>query len=253
MKTMFDLTGKTALITGSTRGIGFAMAAGFAKFGANLIVHGTRPGKKLDEAVTKIERQGAQAVGIAADLSNSEQVAELINEANSCFAGIDILILNASRQAHMTVEQFNAEEFHLEYDVNLRSTFELINGVLPNMKAKQWGRVLSIGSVNQWKQSSQLTIYATTKSAQLNLIMNCAREYAKYGITFNNLAPGVIQTDRNSDVLADKSKCRKILDMIPAGRFGDKEECVGPALMLCSEAGSYVNGADIPVTGGMHL
>ena len=120
-------------------------------------------------------------------------------------------------------------------------------------QAQHWGRVLTIGSVNQWKQSPRLAIYSTTKSAQVNLIMNCAREYAKDGITFNNLAPGVITTDRNRATLADESTRQQILAKIPARRFGTAGECVGPALMLCSESGSYITGADIPVTGGMHL
>ena len=253
MKSMFDLTGKTALITGSSRGIGYATAIAFAQAGANVIVHGSRPSKKLEESVEKIKKNGDKAVGIAADLSKGEQVAELIIKSRETFGCIDILILNASTQNYMTVENFEEEEFQREYDVNLKSSFELIKAVLPDMKANKWGRVLTIGSVNQWKQSARLAIYSTTKSAQVNLVMNCAREYAEYGITFNNLAPGVITTDRNVETLADESVCQRLLNMIPAARLGNPDECAGPALMLCSEAGSYITGADIPVTGGMHL
>jgi len=253
MNSIFDLTGKTALITGSSRGIGHAMAIVFAQAGAKVIVHGNRPSKKLDESVEEIKKNGGKAVGIAADLSKGEQVDELLEKSSKAFGGIDILILNASIQSYMTVEDFEEEEFQREYDVNLKSSFVLIKAVLPNMKAKRWGRVLTIGSVNQWKQSPRLAIYSTTKSAQVNLVMNCAREYAEYGITFNNLAPGVIVTDRNAETLADESVCQRLFNMIPAARLGNSEECVGPALMLCSEAGSYITGADIPVTGGMHL
>ena len=153
----------------------------------------------------------------------------------------------------MTVEDFEENEFVREYAVNLKSSFELIKAALPHMKSQKWGRVLSIGSVNQWKQNPRLSVYSTTKSAQVNLVMNCAREYAEYGITFNNLAPGVISTDRNAEALANESIRKKLFTMIPAARFGKTEDCVGPALMLCSEAGSYITGADIPVTGGMHL
>lgn len=253
MNSMFDLTGKTAIITGSSRGIGHAMAIAFAQAGANVIVHGSRPSKKLDETVAEIKQAGNEAFGIAADLSKSEQIAELIAKSRKAFGSIDILILNASIQNHMTVEEFEKNEFKFEYDVNLKSSFELIKAVLPDMKGKKWGRVLAIGSVSQWKQNPRLVIYSTTKSAQVNLIMSCAREYAKHGITFNNLAPGVIITDRNTETLANKSFHQKILAMIPAARLGNPEECVGPALMLCSETGSYITGADIPVTGGMHL
>jgi NAD(P)-dependent dehydrogenase (short-subunit alcohol dehydrogenase family) len=249
---IFDLTGKTALITGSSRGIGRAIALGFAEAGANVVVHGTRLSEKLSKTVTEINSVGDKAIQIAADLSDRQQITRLIEEAKA-FGSIDILVLNASIQTYMPIEEFDEIEFSREYDVNLKSSFELIKAVLPHMKSQKWGRVLSIGSVNQWKQNPRLAIYSTTKSAQVNLIMNCAREYAKYGITFNNLAPGVITTDRNGETLSNENVCKKILKLIPAFRFGKSEECVGAALMLCSNAASYITGADLPVTGGMHL
>lgn len=253
MNTMFDLSGKTALITGSSRGIGRALAICFAQAGANVIVHGSCTSKKLYECVAEIKEIGCKAVWIAADLSKAEQIDELLEKSREAFGCIDILILNASIQSYMTVEDFEEEEFQREYDVNLKSSFTLIKALLPDMKAKNWGRVLTIGSVNQWKQSARLAVYSTTKSAQVNLVMNCAREYAGYGITFNNLAPGVICTDRNVETLADESVRQRLLNLIPAVRFGKSEDCVGPALMLCSRAGDYITGADLPVTGGMHL
>lgn len=250
---MFDLNNKTVLITGSSRGIGRALALGFATAGANVIVHGSRKSDQLNSTVREIAQSGAEVCGIDADLSKSASIKTLVATSSQAFGNIDILILNASMQTYMTVEEFNAEEFDKEYDVNLKSSFKLIKAVLPAMQAQQWGRVLTIGSVNQWKQSPHLAIYSTTKSAQVNLIMNCARQYAKDAITFNNLAPGVITTDRNKATLADESTRQQLLERIPAKRFGDVAECVGPALMLCSESASYITGADIPVTGGMHL
>jgi NAD(P)-dependent dehydrogenase (short-subunit alcohol dehydrogenase family) len=250
---MFNLTGKAALITGSSRGIGRAIALKFAEAGANVIVHGSRSGEKLSQTVAEINSAGGKAVEIAADLSESRQVAHLVEEAVNTFGGIDILVLNASIQSYMTVEEFDELEFEKEYAVNLKSSFELIKAALPHMKTQKWGRVLSIGSVNQWKQNPRLSIYSTTKSAQVNLIMNCAREYSRYGITFNNLAPGIISTDRNRDALSNEEVRQRLLKAVPAARIGNSEDCVGPALMLCSEAGAYITGADLPVTGGMHL
>ena len=250
---LFDLTGKTALITGSSRGIGRAIALRFAEAGASVIVHGSRAGEKLSETVAEIKSNGGKAIGIAADLSDSQQISQLVKEVNDTFNSIDILVLNASIQSYMTVEEFDEFEFEKEYAVNLKSSFGLIKAVLPHMKSQKWGRVLSIGSVNQWKQNPRLSVYSTTKSAQVNLIMNCAREYSKYGITFNNLAPGVISTDRNREALVNEEIRLKLIKMIPADRLGSSEDCTGPALMLCSEAGAYITGADIPVTGGMHL
>ena len=253
MNSMFNLTGKTALVTGSSRGIGRAIASTFAQAGANVIVHGSSTSKKLSEIVAEIKSNGGKAIEIAADLSDSRQISQLGEKAIAAFNGIDILVLNASIQSYMTIEEFDEVEFEKEYAVNLKSSFELIKAVLPHMKSQKWGRVLSIGSVNQWKQNPRLSVYSTTKSAQVNLIMNCAREYSKYGITFNNLAPGVISTDRNREALSNEEIHQRLLKMVPADRFGNSEDCASPALMLCSEAGSYITGADIPVTGGMHL
>ena len=250
---IFDLTGKTALITGSSRGIGRDIALGFADAGANIIVHGSGMSERLSETAAEINSNGGKAIETAADLSEKRQITELIREAVNIFGCIDILVLNASIQSYMAIEEFNGKEFDWEYAVNLKSSFELIKAVLPHMKSRGWGRVLSIGSVNQWKQNPRLAVYSTTKSAQVNLIMNCAREYAKFGITFNNLAPGVIITDRNKETLSDENIRDKILKLIPASEFGKSEDCVGAALLLCSDAGSYITGADLPVTGGMHL
>ena len=115
------------------------------------------------------------------------------------------------------------------------------------------GRVVALGSVNQWRQSPRLPIYAATKSAISNLIQNCARKYAADGITFNTIAPGVIATDRNTEALADQEIVEKLLTVIPAKRFGLAEDCAGIALLLASDAGSYITGCDIPVAGGMQL
>jgi NAD(P)-dependent dehydrogenase (short-subunit alcohol dehydrogenase family) len=223
----FQLNGRTALVTGSTRGIGLAIADMLEQYGARVIRHNSR----------------------VADLASSMETARLLDEAGP----VDILVLNASVQHYRTVEDFNEDELAAQVNVNLRSGFQLIQGVLPGMRARRWGRVLSIGSVNQWKQSPRLAVYAATKSALSNLMQNCARTYAADGITFNTLAPGVIATDRNRNALADAATVETLLQRIPAGRFGTPEDCAGAALLLCSDAGAYITGTDIPVAGGMQL
>ena len=214
-----------------------------------MFVHGSHPGEKLDAAAKEICDSGGSAEAISADLGCEKAVKQLIEQ----ISNIDILVLNASVQSYQPIEKFTTEEFDQQYAVNLRSAFQLIQAVIPGMKNRHWGRLLAIGSVNQYTPSSRLPIYSTTKSALVNLMINCARQYAPYGITANNLAPGVILTDRNTEALKDETYKTDILKMIPAGRFGSVEDCVGLALLLCSDAGSYITGADIPVTGGMHL
>ena len=156
-------------------------------------------------------------------------------------------------QAYRTLTEFDPEEFAREFNTNVRSSFALVKAFLPGMAKRGFGRIITIGSVNQWKQSPRLCIYASTKSAQVNMIMNCARSYAKFGITANNIAPGVIATDRNKAALDDPAMAEMIMKQIPAARFGTAEDCAGLALLLCSDAGSYITGADIPVAGGMQL
>ena len=121
------------------------------------------------------------------------------------------------------------------------------------MQAKHFGRIIALGSVNQWKQSPRLVVYSATKSALSNVIQNCARKYACDNITFNTIAPGVMATDRNREALSDPSTVEKLMTVIPAKRFGTPEDCAGLALLLASEAGAYITGTDIPVAGGMQL
>jgi NAD(P)-dependent dehydrogenase (short-subunit alcohol dehydrogenase family) len=249
LQKMFNLNGRKALVTGSSRGIGKAIAMTLAQAGAQVFVHGSHPGEKLDAAVKEICDSGGSATAVSADLGCESTVKQLIEQ----ISNIDILVLNASVQSYQPVEEFTTEEFDRQYAVNLRSAFQLIQAVVPEMKNRHWGRLLAIGSVNQYTPSPRLPIYSTTKSALANLMINCARQYAPYGITANNLAPGVICTDRNTDALKDEAYKMTLLKMIPAGRFGSVEDCAGLALLLCSDAGSYITGADIPVTGGMHL
>ncbi len=225
--TDFRLDGRVALVTGSSRGIGLAIADTLENHGARVIRHGLQ----------------------TADLSSSEETARLL----STCGPVDILVLNASCQYYQTIEEFAPEDFVKQADVNLRSSFQLIQGVIPGMRGKNWGRVLAIGSINQWKQSPRLAVYAATKAALSNLMQNCARTYAACGMTFNTLAPGVIATDRNRAALAEPSCSEQLLATIPARRFGTPADCAGAALLLCSEAGAYITGADIPVAGGMQL
>jgi NAD(P)-dependent dehydrogenase (short-subunit alcohol dehydrogenase family) len=133
------------------------------------------------------------------------------------------------------------------------ATLRLIQLCEPAMTARRWGRILTIGSVQQSRPHPDMAIYAASKSAQLNLVPNLARQLAPFGVTINNLAPGVISTDRNADALADAVYAAQVRAKIPAGRFGDPGDCTGAALLLCSEAGRYITGQDLYVDGGMAL
>jgi len=253
MTDIFKIKGRVALVTGSSRGIGRAIAQALAQAGAVVGVHGVKESKALDEAVEELRALGGTAEPLTGDLASSEEVAILARRCRETIGAPDILILNASIQTYMPLENFSAAELEREYAVNVRSSFELVKEFLPDMKAKKWGRILAIGSVNQWKPSPRLPVYASSKAALSNFMLSCARHNSQFGITANNLAPGVIVTDRNREALSDQDFSDKVMAGIPAGRFGKPDDCAGLALLLCSDAGAYITGADIPVDGGMSI
>lgn len=253
MNPLFNLKGRTALVTGSSRGIGRAIALELARAGADLLVHGTRPGESLDSAAAEIGATGSKAVALTGDLGDAGETEQLIRACRETAGAPDIVVLNASVQSYMPLEAFAPGEFEREFAVNVRSAFQLVRAFLPEMKAKGWGRLLSIGSVNQWMPSPRLPVYAATKAALANFMLGCARAYAGHGITANNIAPGVIVTGRNREALADAAFRARALEGIPAGRFGTPGDCAGLALLLCSDAGAYITGTDIAVDGGMRL
>ena len=244
----FRLDGRRALVTGSSRGIGRSIALALAQAGAEVVYHGTAPSQKLADAVAEARADGAKATSVTADLADPAAVERLAE-----VGAVDILVLNASVQKYQSIELFEPEEFTRQFQVNVAASLKLIEAFLPAMRERGWGRVLVIGSVNHFRPAARLITYSATKSALDNVIRNAAVSHSRYGITFNTLSPGVIATDRNAAALADPEKVRMLLAGIPAGHFGQADDCAGAALLLCSDAGAYITGANLPVTGGMHL
>ena len=242
---MFDLTGKTALVTGSTQGIGFAIAKTFAEYGAKVFVHGAASMEKCEKASSLIEN----SIPIKADLSQSGCAEELYKQTGD----VDILVLNASVQIRGGLDCVTDEDFSMQFNTNVRSSMQLVQKYVPHMKKQHYGRIVMIGSVNQYKQNPQLMVYAETKSAQMNFVQTMARELADFGITVNNIAPGVILTPRNEAALSDDEYRAKILSSIPAGYAGRAEDIAPAALLLCADEGRYITGTDIVIDGGMHL
>src|SRR5262249_3953317 len=136
---------------------------------------------------------------------------------------------------------------------NIRATIELLQNTVPAMAERGFGRVVTLGSIQEAKPNPALLVYAALKSAQANMALNLARQYAARGVTLNNLAPGAIATDRNRAVLSDRAYKARVESMIPAGRIGAPDDCAGACLLLCSDAGSYINGQTLFVDGGWHI
>lgn len=236
---------KTVLVTGSTQGIGKAIAARLVKNGYKVIVHCSRDKDKAERVKNEI---GAYS-SVICDLSTENCAEELKKQTGAA----DVLILNASVQFKQNWLDIKSEEINKQLSVNFVSTLKLMQAYYPDMEKQGFGRIITIGSVNQHRQHPELFVYAATKCAVLSLVKNLAKIAAKSGVTVNNVAPGAIDTPRNEAVLNNESLLKKVEAQIPAGRFGTAEECAGIVAYLVSEDASYITGADIVVDGGMSL
>jgi NAD(P)-dependent dehydrogenase (short-subunit alcohol dehydrogenase family) len=249
----FSLQGKTAFVTGSSRGIGRAIVLGLAELGANVVVHGVRAGKAADEVLTAVRALGREATFVAGDLSQTGGGRLCAEAVLATVGAVDVVVLNASIQIKKDWLEQSSQEVVSQMQTNFVASFEMLQAFVPNMKSAGWGRVLTVGSVQQSKPHPMMLPYAASKCAQMSMVTSLARDLAPYGITVNNLAPGVIQTDRNLEALADADYADLVKSKIPARSFGESEDCVGVAQLLCSDAGRYITGQDIYADGGMSL
>ncbi len=242
---MFDLTGKKAIVTGSSQGIGKELAKCLRDHGAEVYVHGTEKTDKLLKAAEYVETDKI----VAANLFESDCADKLYSQTGA----VDILVLNASIQIKKPWDSFTEEEFDNHISCNLKSSYFIIQKYIEGMKKNNWGRIVTIGSTNQYNNHPELLIYGVTKVAQMKMVQNIAPFIAPYGITINNIAPGAIATPRNDKALADEAFYKKIIEAIPMGYIGDAKDINGAALLLCSEEGRYITGSEIVVDGGMRL
>jgi len=247
----FRLDGRTALVTGARREIGRAIALGLAAQGALVAVHhlgSDEESRDAAEVVGLIRDGGGRAEAFAGDFAADGAGAALARQVVAAFGVVDILVLNASIELVEPWTEISRERFDRQVAVNLRSTLELLQALVPAMQARGWGRVVTIGSVQQQRPHPSMLVYAGSKAMQHNWVLSLARQVGGSGVTVNNLAPGAIATARNREQLAREGE--RLLGNIPAGRFGRPEDLVGAALLLCSDAGSYINGASLLVDGG---
>lgn len=246
MTTKFDLSGKRALVTGSTQGIGFAAAKILAEYGAEVFVHGTSSEEKCKKAAEQI---GGLTKSVRKDLFAAD-CAECIYDKTG---DVDILVLNASLQIRKSWDEITLEEYERQMNINFRASLLMIQKYVSYMKEKKWGRIICVGSVQQYKPHKDMLVYAAGKQAQMSMVENLAKQLAAYGITVNNISPGVIATPRNDDALADEEYKKNVLSGIPSGYIAEPSDCAGGVLLLASEAGRYITGIDLTIDGGMRL
>ncbi len=240
---------KTALVTGSSRGIGRAIAIRLAKDGFKVIVHGAGNVAKAEETKKIIEENGGVAEVFMSDLCDVEETKKLIERTGN----VDVLVLNASLQYKTPWKEITVEACYEQLNCNFVSSMILIQNAVPYMTKNHWGRIVTIGSVQEAKPHPDMLVYSASKAAQTNLVKSLSLQLAKDGITVNNVAPGVIYTDRNVDALSDPEYAKKVTDSIPVGFYGEPHDCEGIVSLLCSEEGRYITGQSIYVDGGKSL
>ena len=201
--------------------------------------------EKCERAAAKIEN----ASFVCVNLSDKDAAERLYMETGN----VDILVLNASVQYRTPWDEIGTEEFSNQVQVNMKTTLDAMQLYAKSMKEKRWGRIVTVGSVQQYKPHKDMAVYAATKSAVMSFVRNIGKQLAPYGVTVNNLNPGVIATPRNDKALSDPEYRKKVLDGIPMGYAGEAEDMAGAALLLCSEEGRYITGIDLLVDGGMSL
>lgn len=237
---------KWALITGSSRGIGRAIALRLAADGYSIIIHAAGNLKKAEETKALIEQNGGTARIEMANLCNTDETLDLTRR----IGPVDVLVLNASLQYRTPWQDIDTKACQEQLNCNFVSSMLLCQAVVPHMKKNGWGRIITIGSVQEAKPHPDMLIYSASKAAQSNMVHSLSLQLAKDGITVNNVAPGVIATDRNVEALSDEAYAKKVADSIPLGFYGQPDDCAGMISLLCSQEGRYITGQSIYIDGG---
>jgi gluconate 5-dehydrogenase len=243
---MFSLTGKRALITGSSQGIGFALAKGLAAAGAKVVLNG-RDTAKLEAAAAQIA--GAQT--LAFDATDHDGVRAAVDGFEASVGPIDILVNNAGMQHRTALEDFPADAFERLLQTNIASVFHVGQAVARHMIGRKAGKIINIASVQTALARPGIAPYTATKGAVGNLTKGMATDWAKHGLQCNAIAPGYFDTPLNAALVADKDFSAWLEKRTPAGRWGKVEELVGACVFLSSPASSFVNGHILYVDGGI--
>lgn len=250
MSDLFDLSGCRALVTGSSQGIGLALAAGLARQGASVVING-RNAARVDDACASLSAQGFKAERAIFDVTDKAQVDAGVEKIESEIGPIDILINNAGMQYRTQLEDFPADKFELLFKTNVTSVFLVGQAVARHMIKRGKGKIINIASVQSELARPSIAPYTATKGAVKNLTKGMCTDWARYGLQINAIAPGYFRTPLNQ-ALMDNAEFNAWLEKrTPAGRWGDVEELVGAAVFLASKASSFVNGETLHVDGGI--
>jgi NAD(P)-dependent dehydrogenase (short-subunit alcohol dehydrogenase family) len=244
---LFDLTGRTVVVTGGTRGIGLALAEGFVLAGADVVV-ASRKADACEEAAAHLRGLGGRAIGVPTHLGDLGALDALVTRAADEFGGIDVVVNNAANALTQPLGEMTPEAWAKSYDVNLRGPVFLVQHALPHLKSSAHAAVLNMVSVGAFNFAPGVSMYAAGKAALMSFTRSMAAAYAPFGIRVNALAPGPVDTDmmRNNPQEAIDAMAGATLQK----RLASPDEMVGAALLLTSDAGSYLTGQAIIVDGG---
>lgn len=250
--TPFDLRGRVALVTGGSKGLGLAIARGFAEAGADIIIC-SRHGDELEAARLQIaDGLSVRTLALVADMADRASVRELARKALEKLGRVDILVNNAGVNTPEEIDAISDEKWDQVLEINLTSCMALSRELAPQMKERRWGRIIHISSIMGLISKGGRASYSATKSALLGLTRGSAIDLGDHGITVNAICPGLFLTDMPRKLLT-KEQLDVFASRAAIGRTGEPKELVGPALMLASEAGSFITGSVLTVDGGLTI
>jgi NAD(P)-dependent dehydrogenase (short-subunit alcohol dehydrogenase family) len=251
--TLFDLSGKTAVITGSSKGIGRAIAEQMALFGANVVVSSRKAGP-CEEVVAGIKKAGGKAVSIPAHIGDKAALQNLVDKSRDAFGQIDILVCNAAVNPYFgPLAEISDEQFDRIMDNNIRSNLWLCTMVMPEMAKRKHGAIIIVSSIGGLRGSAMLGAYAISKAADMQLARNLAVEWGQHNIRVNAIAPGLVKTDFARTLWENKDLLAATLRQSPLGRIGEPVDIAGTAILLASNAGLFITGQTFVVDGGVTI
>ncbi|MEN3353659.1 MAG: 3-hydroxybutyrate dehydrogenase [Betaproteobacteria bacterium] len=256
---MTNLKGKTALVTGSTGGIGEAFARAFAEAGCNVVINGFGEAQAIEKLRASLERTGGKVIHHPADIGKADQVAAMIREAQTRFGGIDILVNNAVTRHYAPIEEFPVDKWELALAVNLSAAFHTIRLALPYMKQRNWGRIINMASIHATSVVRDRVDYVTTKHAIVGITRAVALETAQTGVTCNAISPGWVLTPHAERQIARKMEDKdcsreeamhELLEVRqPSRRPVLPSDVAALGIFLCSDAAASITGASLPIDG----
>jgi 2-deoxy-D-gluconate 3-dehydrogenase len=247
MNDLFNLDGKTAIITGSTTGLGQAMAIGLAQAGADIVIADILDSTETKEKISSI---GRKAIQLKVDLSKSESIFQIVKDTIDEFGKVDILINNAGIIRRTPAIDFTEKDWDDVMNINSRAVFFLCQAVAKDMIKRKYGKIINIASLLSFSGGITVPSYSASKGAVAQITKALANEWAQYGININAIAPGYMVTNNTEALRKDEKRFKSITERIPAGRWGMPEDLKGAAVFLSSKASDYVNGHIILVDGG---